>query len=319
MIFYRPGSKNSKPDASSHAHSFSDFPSSSQSVLPSQCVLTAVQWGIEQVVHSATSCLFVPNSVHTQILEWGHVSHLACHPGGRHSLALISRSFWWPTMKEDIWEYAAACVVYTRNKSNRALAGLLCPVPVPCHLWSHIAVDFVTGLPPSNGNTDILTVVDCSSKAAHFVPLPKLPSAKEMAQLMENHVFTLHGLPLDIVSDQWPQFSSHFWRSFCRFLGASASLSSGFHPQSSSQTEHANQDLDSILHCLSGHNPSSWNDQLPWVEYAHNTLPVSTTGMVYYLIFCPGGGCRGPFCFALFCVCLCLSLVTVRDSASTSS
>ncbi|KAF7664813.1 hypothetical protein LDENG_00165430, partial [Lucifuga dentata] len=43
------------------------------------------------------------------------------------------------------------------------------------------------------------------------------------------------------------------------------------------QTERVNQDLESALCCLSGHIPSSWSDQLPWVEYAHNTLPVSST------------------------------------------
>jgi hypothetical protein len=39
--------------------------------------------------------------------------------------------------------------------------------------------DFVTGLPPSDGNTTILTMVDTFSKAAHFILLPMLPSAKE--------------------------------------------------------------------------------------------------------------------------------------------
>ncbi|KAF7647278.1 hypothetical protein LDENG_00174850, partial [Lucifuga dentata] len=290
-ISYWPGSRNGKPDALSRAHVSSNSPSSHQSILSSECVVAAVQWGIEQVVRSALqqhpdpgngprNRLFVPSSVHTQVLEWGHASHLACHPGGRRSLALISQCFWWTTMKKDVHEYIAACIVCAQNKSsNCAPAGLLHPLPVPCRPWSHIAVDFVTGLPPSSGNTVILTIVDRFSKAAHFVPLPKLPSAKETAQLMVYHVFRLHGLPLNIVSDRGPQFSSRFWRSFCKLLGATASLSSGFHPQTNSQMERVNQDLESALRCLSGHNPSSWSDQLPWVEYAHNTLPVSATGM----------------------------------------
>ncbi|KAF7652536.1 hypothetical protein LDENG_00095090 [Lucifuga dentata] len=272
------------------------------SILPSECVVAAVQWGIEQVVRSALrqhpdpgngphNRLFVPSSVLTQVLEWGHASCLDCHPGGRRSLALISQHFWWPTMKKDVREYVAACIVCTQNKSsNHAPAGLLRPLPIPCCPWSHIAVDFVTGLPSSSGNTVILTIVDCFSKAAHFVPLPKLPSAKETAQLMVFQVFRLHGLPLNIVSDQGPQFSSSFWHSFCRLLGATASLSSGFHPQTNGQMECVNQDLESALSCLSGHNPSSWSDQLPWVEYAHNTLPVSATG----------GGCGGSFRHVFF-------------------
>ncbi len=90
------------------------------------------------------------------------------------------------------------------------LGGLLHPLPIPHRPWSHLSLDFVTGLPPSQGNTVILVVVDRFSKAAWFIPLPKLPSAKETAELIMNHVFREFGIPLDIVSDRGPQFSSRF-------------------------------------------------------------------------------------------------------------
>ncbi|KAI7799341.1 Pol polyprotein, partial [Triplophysa rosa] len=80
---------------------------------------------------------------------------------------------------------------------------------------------FVTGLPPSGGNTVILTVVDRFSKAVHFIPLPKLPSARETSQLVVDHVFRLHGLATNVVSDRGPQFTSRFWKEFCRQIGAS--------------------------------------------------------------------------------------------------
>ncbi len=123
----------------------------------------------------------------------------------------------------------------------------------------------------------VLTLL--SGRAAHFIPLPKLPSAKETAVTVVDHVFRIHGLPMDVVSDRGPQFVSKFWREFCRLLGASVSLSSGFHPQSNGQTERANQDLERVLRCLVTQNPASWSQHLSWVEYAHNSLPVSSTGL----------------------------------------
>lgn len=75
------------------------------------------------------------------------------------------------------------------------------------------------GLTPSEGNTAILTVVDQFSKAAHFIPLPKLPSAKEKAQFMVQHLFRIHGLPADMVSDWGPQFLSRFWKCSVPSLG----------------------------------------------------------------------------------------------------
>uniref|UniRef100_A0A3Q4HTL8 Integrase catalytic domain-containing protein n=1 Tax=Neolamprologus brichardi TaxID=32507 RepID=A0A3Q4HTL8_NEOBR len=66
-------------------------------------------------------------------------------------------------------------------------------------------------------------------------------------RLLTQHVFRLHGIPRDIVSDRVPQFTSRVWREFCAELGAQVSLSSGFHPQINGQTERANQALEAML------------------------------------------------------------------------
>ncbi|KAJ7992247.1 hypothetical protein DPEC_G00276540 [Dallia pectoralis] len=62
-------------------------------------------------------------------------------------------------------------------------------------------------------------------KDVRAIPLPKLPSAKETAVLMLEHVFRTHGLPTDLVSDRGPQFTSGFWRAFCTLIGATGSPS----------------------------------------------------------------------------------------------
>ena len=163
-------------------------------------------------------------------------------------------------MREDIQSFVAACSVCAQAKDTHQLPqGLLQPLPILHHPWSHIALDFVTGLPPSNHHTTILTIIDRFSKAVHFVPLTKLPSASDTAQLLITHVVRLHGIPRDIVSDRGPQFTARFWRAFCTLLGTSVSLSSGLHPQSNGQTERANQSLETFLRCLCAHNPASWS------------------------------------------------------------
>ncbi|KAJ8344244.1 hypothetical protein SKAU_G00315730 [Synaphobranchus kaupii] len=183
-------------------------------------------------------------------------------------------------MKKDVRKFVAACSICARNKGCRLPpAGLLRPLPVPSRPWSHIALDFVTGLPASQGNTVILVIVDRFSKAANFLALTKLPSAPETAQLIVDHVFRIHGLPRDVVSDCGSQFVAKFWRSFCTQLGASVSLSSGFHPQTNGQTERTNQTLENTIRCLASSNPTSWSRYLPWAEYAHNTLRSASTGL----------------------------------------
>ena len=291
-LSYRPGSKNLKPDALSRQYQPDALSSQPENILPSTCVIRSVTWEVEEKVkrslteHPApSSCpsgrLFVSASLRSQVLQWGHSSRLACHPGVRRTLALLRQRFWWPSMQEDTREFVAACPTCSQYKgSHQAPPGLLQPLPIPHRPWSHIALDFVTGLPASHGNTVILTVVDRFSKTAHLIPLPKLPTARETAEIMLKHVFRLHGLPSDVVSDRGPQFTSRFWSEFCTLLGAKVSLSSGFHPQTNGQAERMNQEMETALRSpLASRNPSSWSKHLLWVEYAHNTLPSSATGL----------------------------------------
>uniref|UniRef100_A0A3B4VHR5 Gypsy retrotransposon integrase-like protein 1 n=1 Tax=Seriola dumerili TaxID=41447 RepID=A0A3B4VHR5_SERDU len=223
---------------------------------------------------------FVPDAARSQVLQWGHSSRLTCHPGTHRTLLFLQQRFWWPGMARDVRAFVAACSVCARGKSShQPPAGLLRPLPIPTRPWSHIALDFVTGLPPSEGKTVILTIIDRFSKCVHYVPLPKLPSALETSELLIQHVFRLHGLPSDIVSDRGPQFTSQVWRDFCKAVGATASLSSGYHPQTNGHTERANQSLESALWCVAAHHPVSWSSHLPWIEHAHNSLTSSATGM----------------------------------------
>ncbi len=140
-------------------------------------------------------------------------------------------------------------------------------------------MDFITGLPPSKGKTTILPIVDRFLKAAHFIPLSKLPSASETVDLLVHHVVRLHGIPTDIVSDRGPQFVSQVWQAFWRAVGATSSLSSGFHPQTNGQSERANQCLENTLRCLTETHPQSWSEHLSWAEYSHNSLINSSTGL----------------------------------------
>lgn len=108
----------------------------------------------------------------------------------------------------------------------------------------------------------IFTIIDRFSKPAHFIPLVQLPTAMETAYTLVNHVFCHHGIPSDIVSDRGPRFVSQVWKAFCSALGASISLTSGYHPQSNGQAERANQELEATL-SLSGGSKSGGLVGLP--------------------------------------------------------
>ncbi|KAL0191918.1 hypothetical protein M9458_010214, partial [Cirrhinus mrigala] len=168
-ISYRPGSKNIKPDVLSRMFDHSERSSSPKPILPQRVVISVVAWEIESKVRTASEgvtplpgCppgrLFVPESLQYDVIRWGHSSKLACHPGVSRSTFLIRQRFWWPSMARDIRLIVLACSVCAVSKTaNRPSTGLLQPLLVPSRPWSHISLDFVTGLLPSQGNTVVLT------------------------------------------------------------------------------------------------------------------------------------------------------------------
>lgn len=92
-----------------------------------------------------------------------------------------------------------------RARGKSSPAGLLNALPTPQRPWFHIVVDV------------ILTIVDRFSKELHVVQLPELPSVAKTRDLLVccvNHVFRLHGILRDIITDRGPQFTSRVWWSF---------------------------------------------------------------------------------------------------------
>ncbi|KAL0185658.1 hypothetical protein M9458_017328, partial [Cirrhinus mrigala] len=291
QLSYRPGSKNSKADAISRQHQRDSTTSEAAPVLPSNVILASLRWGLEERFRQShsqnpppsdtpTGRLFVPDTLRQEVLQWGHDSTLAGHPGVQRTITLIARAFWWRTLRRDVQLYVQACNICTRSKTtNTPSTGELQPLPIPKRPWSHISIDFVTGLPESQGKNTILTIVDRFSKAVHLVALTGLPSAKTTAELILEHVVHLHGFPKDIVSDRGPQFTAKFWQAFCRLIGTTSSLSSGFHPQTNGQTERANQQLERFLRCFAGEHQRSWARYLVWAELSNNIHTSSATNL----------------------------------------
>ena len=79
-------------------------------------------------------------------------------------------------------------------------------------------MDFVTGLPWSEGYDAIWVVADILTKLRHFVPCRTTTSANDLADLFITHIFRSRGLPDEIISDRGPQFASEFWQRLCERL-----------------------------------------------------------------------------------------------------
>ena len=111
-------------------------------------------------------------------------------------------------------------------------------------------MDFIDGLPPSHGYNCLFVVVDKFSKYAHFMPLKHPYTANSVADLFVANIYKLHGMPLTLVSDRDPVFTSQFWQSVFRSTGTELRLSTAYHPETDGQTERVNQSIECYLRCF---------------------------------------------------------------------
>ena len=79
-------------------------------------------------------------------------------------------------------------------------------------------MDFVEGLPNSQGKDVIMVVVDKFTKYAHFIPLSHPYSVETIANAFLDNVIKLHGPPLLIISDRDRIFTSHMWKNIFKSL-----------------------------------------------------------------------------------------------------
>jgi len=160
------------------------------------------QWELEDGLLYYKGRLFVPSKEEllTEIAKGCHDSKVAGHLGQEKTIELVTRNFHWEKLSEWIKDYVRSCDECQHNKSPRhAKYGLLQPLEVPYAAWTSISVDFITQLPESQEQTQIMVVVDRFTKMAHFIGLATNATAKHMADTFLKEVWKLHGLPSEIV------------------------------------------------------------------------------------------------------------------------
>ena len=92
------------------------------------------------------------------------IVHGLSHPSVRSTRKLIAAKFVWNGLQKHTGTWARQCIACQSSKVHTHIRAPLQKISIPQRRFDHIHVDLVGPLPPSNGSTYLLTVVDRFSR-----------------------------------------------------------------------------------------------------------------------------------------------------------
>jgi hypothetical protein len=156
-----------------------------------------------------------------------------------------------------------------------------------------ISIDFIVELSESHGYDAIMCVIDSLTKCTHFIPTHTTINVEGTALLFLKEVWKHHRTPRAVVSDRGPQFVAAFTCELYKLLGIKLATSTAYHPQTDSQTEHINQELEGYLRIFTSRRQDDWDGLLPLGEFSHNNHVHLSTQQTPFMVDTGRHPCMG--------------------------
>ena len=167
----------------------------------------------------------VPQKLRDKLLKELHVGHV----GVCRMKALARSHIWWPGLDNDIETLSSQCEACKTTVAMPAPAAHH-PWQYPSTPWERVHIDFGEW-----NKNNLLVLVDAFSKW----PEVKLMSSTTTQKTIEalNDIFSTHGFPAILVSDNGPQFTSSEFEDFLQGNNITHYKSPPYHPASNGLAE----------------------------------------------------------------------------------
>lgn len=209
-------------------------------------------------ISTGTPRPYIPASFRKSIFT---ALHNLSHPGIRATQKLCTERFVWKGINKDVRSWTRTCLQCQRCKIQRHTKAPLGTFSTPDARFDHVHIDIVGPLPPSEGQTYLLTCIDRYTRWPEAVPMSDI-SADTVARTFINHWVARFGVPSTITTDRGRQFESHLFRSLTDLLGTTRIRTTSYHPASNGLVERLHRHLKAAIKT---HNNARWTEVLPIV------------------------------------------------------
>ena len=222
-------------------------------------VLDTFVWNNDSLCHKDRLYICKESQLKQKVLLELHTSLVVGNSRFLQTYHKVKKEVFWEGLKYDAQSFIVEYLVCQQNKVEIVKTpGLPQPLNIPSQCWEEVSIDFIVGLPKSEGKNIIMVVVDRITKYAHFCDLSHPFSASIVALAFMNTVQKIHGNPNIIVSDRNPIFTRKLWTELFYYLGTQLSHSSSYHPQSDGKKEIVNKCLEGYLCYFSFDKQTQW-------------------------------------------------------------
>ena len=235
--------------------------------------------------------IILPRRYRNRVIKLPHDIPLAGHLGQEKTAQRILRRFYCPTLFQDVRQHCQVCEECQLHGGRRRRAPMI-PLPVIGEPFRRIAMDIVGPLPQTRrGNHFILVVSDYATRYPEAVPLSNITAPKVAKVLMD--LFSRHGVPEEILTDQGTNFTSALLGELYRLISVTTLQMSPYHPQTDEPVERFNHTLKSMLRKILEGEKRDWDRMLSYVLFAYQEVPHATLGLSF-LSYSIGCDIHGP-------------------------
>ena len=187
----------------------------------------------DMIVKGQRMCVPEYGEMKRNIMEEAPSSAYAMHPGNTKMYRTLKEHYWWNGIKKDIASFVSRCLTCQQVKAeHQRPIWKIQLLPILVWKWEKITMDFVTGLPRTQRQHDVIwVIVNRLTKSAHFLPVNVEDCLEKLAQSYVDEIVRLHGVLESIVSYRDPRFTSRFWPSLQTASGTRLHFNTAFHPQ----------------------------------------------------------------------------------------
>jgi hypothetical protein len=212
--------------------------------------------------------IVMPLSMRQDTIKLAHEGH----QGIVRTKQRLREKVFWPNMDKEVEKLCKSCHE-CQLVSGPATLEPLQSTKMPDGPWKFVSIDLMGPFPSGH---NILVVVDYYSRYFEIAIMKSVTSEQIICAL--DDIFAVHGFPIELKSDNGPQFVSELFTRYLEENGIKLRHTTPYWPKANGEVERQNKTLLKAIRTANA-SGKNWRHELNKFLLAYRSTPHSATGV----------------------------------------